>query len=296
MHSKHHPNGDGSSHFNNGRLQELIAAYQTGGDRSVLGEIVGLTQERAVTLIRFQKTTKYRPEDELLSDINYKLLRSVSRFDPSRGSAFTFISALIQNTLCTSVTRTRLDASRRVELDDITANKLVANSGNHAADITEDVEYRIRHGARTTLDDPAEIQTQRWFVDSFLDGAFELRRHQCANAAMRVFGLGHDRSRELYDLTMLEIRRVLYDELKRHEQITPGRLVGTRATWMLRYVPLLSRDEFTKFVFLARDLSPFILYLIDPQSRSRRQDRNNPIGRQNLLWVIHGHPCARLLF
>jgi hypothetical protein len=65
---------------------------------------------------------------------------------------------------------------------------------------------------------------------------------------------------------------------------------------MRHYAHLLNADEFTKFVILVRDLSPFVIVLIDPESRSRRQDRNPAIGRQDLLWVIDGHPGAVPLF
>jgi hypothetical protein len=65
---------------------------------------------------------------------------------------------------------------------------------------------------------------------------------------------------------------------------------------MLRYSPLLSESEFTKFVILVRDLGPFVVVLIDPESRSRRLDRNPTIGRKNLEWVLNGHPAAVSLF
>ena len=52
---------------------------------------------------------------------------------------------------------------------------------------------------------------------------------------MAVHSLGHARSRELYDLTMLEVRRVLYDDLKGRQPIPAGRLLGTRFAWMARY-------------------------------------------------------------
>jgi hypothetical protein len=55
-------------------------------------------------------------------------------------------------------------------------------------------------------------------------------------------------------------------------------------------------SEFSKFVTLTKNLSPFVVVLIDPQSRSRRLDRNPTICRQNLLWVINGHPDAVPLF
>jgi hypothetical protein len=50
-------------------------------------------------------------------------------------------------------------------------------------------------------------------MESFTDDGFESRRHECANAAMAVYNLSHERSRELYDLTVLEVRRVVYNDL-----------------------------------------------------------------------------------
>jgi len=45
-----------------------------------------------------------------------------------------------------------------------------------------------------------------------------------------------------------------------------------------------------------RDLAPYLVFLIDRQNKSRRQDRNPPIGRQNLEWILNGHPEAVPLF
>src|SRR5262249_42368408 len=142
----------------------------------------------------------------------------------------------------------------------------------------------------------SELSTQRWHIESFTEDGFDAHRHQCANAAMTVYGLSHSRSRELYDLTMLETRRVLYDDLKGRQPIPAGRLLGSRCAWMVRFAPLLTVGEFTKLVILARNLGPFIVMLIDPESRSRRQDRNPLIGRKNLEWVLTGHPDAVPLF
>jgi len=65
---------------------------------------------------------------------------------------------------------------------------------------------------------------------------------------------------------------------------------------MVRYRPLLTEPEFTKFVVLVRDLGPFVIVLVNPESRSRRLDRNPTIDRRNLLWVMHGRPDALPLF
>lgn len=65
---------------------------------------------------------------------------------------------------------------------------------------------------------------------------------------------------------------------------------------MTRYKPLLSEAEFIQFAVLLRNLSPFVLLLIDPESRRPRQDRNPPISRKNLEWILDGHPSAVPLF
>jgi hypothetical protein len=293
--TKHSPHGEGSKHLDNGRLEEVIARYQTHGDAGSLSEIVRLTQDRALTLIRYHKTARYRPEAELLSDINFKLLRAVDKFDPAKGTAFTFVSCLIQNSLCTSVSNARRSANTYKPLNKAVLSVL-ADTSNEDRLVADDLSHRIKAGARTTLTEPLELAAQRWYIASFLADGFDSCRHECANAAMGAYSLSHERSRELYDLTMLEVRRILYDDVKRRPQIIPGQLNGTRCAWMTRYAPLLSPAEFTKFVILVRNLGPFVVMLIDPESRSRRQDRNPAIGRKNLEWVLNGHPDAAPLF
>jgi hypothetical protein len=293
--SKHNPNGT-SPHFDNARLESLIASYQAGANpTAALTEIVELTQRRALTLIRFNGTKKYVPEDELLSDVHSKLLRSVSRFDPARGSAFTYLSCLIQNTLRSSVTNARKNASRFVELDAI-SDSLSINGEQESQDVVDDLIHRIKTTVKTTLTDEAELSAARWYIESFCTDGFQSPRNNCANVAMAVFRLAPDRSREIFDIVMLETRRILYDFLPARSPIVPGRLYGTRCAWMTQYRPLLSESEFTKFAVLMKGLSPFLLMLISPESRSRRQDRNPPIVRQNLLWILHGHPDAKPLF
>jgi hypothetical protein len=293
--SKHHPAGGATSHLDNARLEEIITRYQTQGDVESLGEIVKLTQTRAQTLIRFYKTTRYRPEDELLSDVNWKLMRAVDKFDPAKGSAFTFVSQVIWSTLSTSVMSAKRSAQKYAEFDSSLANRLPANAEN--LDGLHDLRHRIKASVKTTLTDESELSTQRWYVDSFTAEGFDARRHDCADAAMAVYGLSHSRSRELYDLTMLEVRRVLYDDVKKRPQVVPGRLTGTKLAWLIRYAPLLSAAEFTKLAVVMRDLAPYVLLLVDRDNReNRRRDRSVRIARKHLEVIIYGDPAALLLF
>jgi hypothetical protein len=210
--SRHHPDGGA-------------------GDVDTLATIVDLAQPRALTLIRFYRTTKYRPRDELLSDVNFKLMRAVDKFDPSKGSAFTFISQVISNTLSTSVTCARRNLARHRRLTKVDLKSLTTNREVESGHAIDDLTDRVRRGVRTTVTDPDELGMQRWYVESFIDGAFELRRHQCGDAAMMVHGVSHSRSRELYDLTLLAIRQVMFDILSPRQPIIAHRLYGTRLAW-----------------------------------------------------------------
>jgi len=135
-------------------------------------------------------------------------------------------------------------------------------------------------------------------VDSFCADGFAYRRHRCANCCMAAFQLTHSRSRELYDLTMLEVRRILYYTVKGRQPITPGQLYGTRAAWMTRYAQLMSANEFTKFYALMKHLAPYLMLLIvDPtKANNHRRDRNPGIGRSTIELILYGNPNAVKLF
>jgi hypothetical protein len=136
----------------------------------------------------------------------------------------------------------------------------------------------------------------RWYVTSFLAGAFELKRHICCDAAQVVYQIGHERARELYDLVLLECRRVMFDHLPPGPLITAGQLTGRRERWMMRYAPLLDAVEFNRFFVLTRGLGPFVVYLSDPANCSRRQDRCLAVTRRTIEYVLFGHPDATALF
>jgi len=294
--SRHHPNGGAVAHCDNTQLEQAIAHYQARGDAASLGEIVRLVEPRALTLVRFHKTNRYQSESELLSDINFKLMRSIGRFDSAKGTAFSFVSKIIDSSLRTSVSNQRRNWARCVELDSELTNSLRAKTDDWS--VADDLVHKVKARVKTTLSDPIEIDAQRWLVNSFCQDGFAAKRHTCADACMSVYQLSHARSRELHDLSALEVRRALYDDLKRREQIIPSQLYGTRSTWMVQYSPLLSSTEFTRFVVLMRNLAPYLLLLIlDPtKSNNHRKDRNPQITRRNLELVLYGSPAARLLF
>src|SRR5215475_1254302 len=130
--SLHNPQGT-DPHFDNQAVTALLYRYRALHDPEALAGIITRAQERAETLIRFYGTALYSSEAELLSDINWKLMRAADKFDPLKGSAFTFISRVIYTTLCTSVSISRKTASRYSELDESIANTVPASTEDELA-------------------------------------------------------------------------------------------------------------------------------------------------------------------
>ena len=282
-------------HLDNGAIEEAIGKYKHTGSTAALSTVLTLARERIQTLIRFNATARYVSEPELVADVNYKIIRSIHKFDSARGSGFTFVSMLALNVLRSNVTAARKLAARTVPLDETVINSLPENTRSRDGERLEDVADKVRREAKSALCLEEERATQRWYIQSFCVEGFEARRHSCANAAVRAFGLDHGRAREVFDLSMLEVRRVLFDDLKRHKPVI-SRLRGTHCFWMTKLRPLLSDIEFAKFYWLMRGLSPGTIFLIHPQNRSRRVDRNRPVTRESLLWILDGHPLATRLF
>jgi hypothetical protein len=142
---------------------------------------------------------------------------------------------------------------------------------------------------------PAERAAQKWYVESFIDSGFELRRHEVSDAAMTVYGLSHRRSRDLFDLTLLSIRQTLWNETK-HREVEPNGLKGTKGTPLLRYTNFLTKEEFSKFVNLMRDLAPSLVVLVKPANEARIRAGEWDAVRENLLIVLNGDPAAVSLF
>jgi hypothetical protein len=295
--SKHNP-GNNNGHLDSGQLEAAIARYQS-GEVAALSEIIGLATPRAQTLIRYYGTFKYRPEDELISDINWKLCRSIARFDPARGTGFSFVSNIIFTTLRSNVTSIRKRAARHVELDKALIDAIPANGASEPSckDGVDDLVYRVRSEVRSTVAGLEERAAQRWFVDSFCQDGFEEIRHECCNAATQVFSeLSSARARELHDISLLETRRALYPHLPPRPAIVAGKLLGTRSGWMAQYRPLMDEAEFSKFTRLMKNLAPYTVLLLNPENRSRRGDRCATVSRSDVETVLFGSPGAELLF
>ena len=296
--STHHPSGDANHHFDNEQVTTLICRYQSCGDQEALAGVLAAAQQRTLTLSRFYGADRYLSEGELTSNVTWKLLRGLHRFDAWRGRAFSFISTVAMNEVRTGVTRTRVLRERYIELDETIAGQTPHPNGDaEAGETIEHLVHSVRANVRSTISDPDERAVLRWFTESFCADGFESARHQCCNAALQVFSwLRPARACELHDLARWQCRLVLLPHAPPRTPIIPGKLLGTRGAWLVRYQHLMSPVEFDRFARLLMGLAPFILLLVDPQSRSRRGDRNASITRRNVEFALHGDPSSAKLF
>ena len=165
----------------------MIRRYQANPERTeILGEVISRCRPIALSLIRSKGTVLHEDEDELLSVVDRKLMRSLPEYCLDRGTAFAFVFRLTVNMLSTTVTRRRKLAARFPPLDELTiATTPDEGSGINSKLALDDLAERIR-SIRSSCEAETERQAQRWRVASFLDLEFALRRHEVSNACMKV--------------------------------------------------------------------------------------------------------------
>jgi hypothetical protein len=281
--------------FDSAAVEDLIRVYQTNQKPEMLGEVIRRCEPIVLSLIRSKATMIYENEDELTSIVNTKLLKSLPQYCPIRGTAFAYVSRIALNMLASTVTRAKKLANRYPALDEVISQTVADPAANIDSQLAvDDLCHQIR-AIKSACELESERQAQRWLVESFIDAEFCLRRHEYADACMKVYRLSHRRSRDLYDLTLLEVRRVLWTEA-RHEPVSPEQLRGARGLPLLRYTNFLTPPEFAKFAVLMKDLAPSLVVLVRPTNEAQIRGRNWSAVRENLVLILEGDPTATPLF
>jgi hypothetical protein len=285
-----HPEG-GQHYFDSARVGELMALYNA-GEAGVIDELLARCKPLVRSLIKYRQANQYVPTDELTNLVYIKIWKSTRLYDPNRGSPFSFIARVTYSVMCSAISDVWQRTDRFTGLNNEVAESVFAHNGVEAI---EDLVGRIRAAIRTIVNLPCEIEAQRWFFQSLVDSRFVLRRHQVADCAMQVFQLSHSRSRQLYDMTILETRRVLLGD-HRVSMVQPHQLRGTRIEALIKYSSYLSESDFSKLVCLLRDLPPALILNSEPSNiaRFRRGDREAIV--ENLRLILDGDPRAKPLF
>jgi hypothetical protein len=285
------PNGT-HHYFDADYAQSLIEQFNRTGETETLNKFLVHCEPLICSIAEYRATTKHEELDEIVSKIRLKLWRSVRLFDRTKGTSFSFVAKVISSTSASIVGECWQRSERFINTTDSVTFSVPAREGN--CHVIDDLEHKIRQ-IKTTCRDPFELEAQKWLVLSFIDAGFRLRRHEMADSAMIAFGLSHARSRQLHDLTLLEIRRELLGE-RRLSQILPADLAGTKIAALMRYGRYLKPEEFTKLAYLMKDLAPSLVLLVKPENICQMRRHLARAIRENLRLIIYGNLTARPLF
>jgi len=279
-------------YFDPDLARELIEDYNHSGNTQALDDLLRHVEPLARSILEYRCTTRYESLDELLSRVRLKIWRSVRLYDPARGSAFSFCAKIICSTAASIVGEVWNRQERFCALGEADKCSGPGELGNIEG--LAEIEYRIRR-LKTGCTCRAELSAQRWYVESFIDSGFRLRRHEAADAMMQVYGLDHARARQLFDLTMVAIRRELLID-RRLRSVMPFQLRHTKIAALIRYAKYLSSEDFTKLAVLLRDVAPSVIYTVFPANVGAIRRGERQAIRTNLRLVINGAPTDRFLF
>jgi hypothetical protein len=288
-----HPNGT-KVIFDSDLAEALIRRHnETGGaDITNLDALLRHVEPLARSILEYRASTKFEELDELLSRVRLKLWRSLRLYDPTRGTAFSFVAKVITTVAMSAVGEAWARNERYSELDEAAGSTVPSDVGSR--EVLAHIEHKVR-AAKSVCTDPYERRAQRWFIESLIDAGFVLKRHEASDCVMRVFNISHPRSRQLHDLTMLEVRRQLIGE-KRLPLISPDLLRGTKIAVLARYAKFLSESDFSKLAVLLRDLAPSLVLLMRAENACRIRRGEPEATWINLRLVLDGPANARPLF
>lgn len=280
-------------YFNPDYARELIERFNATGDTQALNDLLEHVEPLAKSTLEYRCTTRHESIDELLSRIRIKLWRSLRLYDAARGSAFSFCAKIISSTAGASIVGEAWNRQDRfTALSDAEFCSEPADPA-HAEGLAE-IEYRVRQ-VKTSCTDAYELDAQRWFVESFIDCGFHIRRHQASDSAMSVFGLDHARSRQLFDLTIIGVRRQLLPN-RRLNPVSPFDLRGTRSEALIKYAQFLSSEEFSRLATLMKDVAPSVVFTVKPANIAAIRRGEREAIRENLGIVLRGGPNDQPLF
>jgi hypothetical protein len=267
--------------FDEALVAGLILEWQATGEERTFNEILEACESTINWMLwRFGFRTDNADRADTRQKACIKLFKILLLYDPVRGRAFSFINNALQRFFISefnnAAPRRQKEAQLFVEDIDIERIRVESETEPPDREKLKEIARRI-HGLKTPRRKPAEREIQRWIVRVLLETDFRPRRHEVAETLRKVFRLSPERSRFLYDLTLVSVRRELLAE-RALAALNLATLTSKGEKALLRYRDRLSPPEFARLVFLMRGLSPDL------------------IEEFSLEEILHGFRKERLLF
>jgi HK97 family phage major capsid protein len=262
------------------QAQTLLREWQKTGNIDLIDDICRLCQPTVQKLISVRQTFLFLPREELESYCLEQIARRLmsKKYNAERGRLYTYIQRIAECVLITRVRRETKWTRRMTVLDEPLENSLHTD-GEDSRHVVDHLLHVIAQ-IRTPFTKENEKAASRWLTRNLVESNFTFWRWDAANAMGVVFALSPSQSRQIYDSTVLEIRRVCLSE-HRTKPVTGFGLRGTRDRSLLKYKARLSPADFSKLCILMHGLAP--RQLIDS-------------GLYSLDEILHGLPRGRVLF
>ncbi len=288
--TRHHPNGGSNWNFDNEAVQSRLLLWQENRDPQLMEEVLMMSRPHIVQMLRSYRELGY---EETTNSALAKLWKSAHLYNPERGTAFSFVSRVAATTACNVLGELRRlrDRYRAMETDYWDSLAAPGFDSYGVVDFREKIYAELKSRRRLQC----ERSAQKWLVASGIDSAFVLRRFEVANAMMKVYGLGHLQSRELYDETQLELRRLFLSE-RTIRPVEPQDLLHTKGRAFIRFAAYLDSEQFSCLITLMKDLAPRLILLAKPSNIGAISRGEADAIRENLGLILNGDPDAKQLF
>jgi hypothetical protein len=253
-------------------IKALVLDWQEFHTEACFERILELIDGMVHAIVYTRGIHRYEEMDEIVQKLRIKIWRVLDMFDVERGSIHNFLTIVVHNTLGHINTELINRAARFCSTESMNGERSLLDR-TPAPDCdtcgSDDLTYRLMQ-VKTTRTDAKELDAQRWLVRSFIDSGFLIRRYEAANAMTKVYDIPGDRSRQLYDETLVEIRRQVIQFIKVPHA---GKMRGTRQKPLAPLREHLTEERFDKLVFLLRGIAPSVrlstLEIIDGYRLSR---------------------------
>jgi HK97 family phage major capsid protein len=242
-------------YFPEAEAQRFFEIFEKTGDIAAIDGILRLAIPLVQKLISTRQTFLFVPANELVNDCLVRLADRLTRnYSPARGRMFSFCTRVAESALVDAVRRQSQHAGRLVAIDDRLEGAFHTNGEVTSRECMDDIVHRLSR-IQTVFTKTREVAAQRWLLVNLIMDGFCYRRWQAGDAMSLVFALPPRRSRQIYDATVLEARRVLLGERKIPSTLGYN-LSGTRSRALMRYKSQLSAQDFSRLCFVMRNLAP----------------------------------------
>lgn len=202
----HHPQGIDESKlfFNEQEVTALVLEWQQSGRIETWHAIVHASLPLIDTVIRTYKFQRYDDIDALRNECVLKLARMLNKYNPDKGSTFSFFNVGLKRFLVTYA----YSEQRRLERTITTEDTILQNQAGRAQmmeGLSEETKASIRN-IQTRFKTPEQREALKFLINYFLLEGFSLPKTSIIQTLHSSFHITYGLAQILYDYALISLR------------------------------------------------------------------------------------------